>query len=141
MSEKRKVRSLCQNRFCMMPSHLVLESDDEFLQRCPDYNEECEHFPRCVLKFPESHDQQRSKLKRHESSKIDEKEKLKTIKFARQTINAVLDSFSEDIRDETNEGGSTYEEIIEENAPDDLNMDDEGLGREENEDSDEIYVG
>ena len=67
--------------------------------------------------------------------------KLKTIQFAWQTINAVLDSFSEDVRDETNEGGSTYEEIIEENAPDDLNMDDEGPGREENEDSDEIYVG
>ena len=66
---------------------------------------------------------------------------MKKIKFARQTINEVLDSFSEDIRDETNEGGLTYEEIIEENALDDLDMDDEGIGSEENEDSDEIYVG
>ena len=93
------------------------------------------------MKFPESHDQKRSKLKRHESSEIGEKEKWKKIKFARQTINEVLDSFSEDVRDETNEGGLTYEEIIEENALDDLDMDDEGLWREENEDSDEIYVG
>ena len=128
--DKVKVRTLCRNRFCFKPSHLVLESDLEFNDRCVVSIDRCNHSPRCMLQFPEPL-LEKNNRKRSIIGESSNQVKLKEIQVAHATIKNVLNNYQRDILDSTigcdSKHSENFEDLIETECDP---KEDEGLGEE-----------
>ena len=103
-TDRVKVRSLCRNRSCVMPSHLVLESETVFNARCDNNFDRCDHMPRCLPRYYEPHfigiikNRKRANTEEGSTSQIQSKD----VKISQITIENVWCNYEElDDEDET----------------------------------------